>query len=128
MSEATRRKLAEANRGPNEKRRGENAGNWKGGKTRTVHGYIEVQAPDHPLAVRGGYIREHRLVAETHLRESDPSSPFLLDGYLHPGADVHHINEVKDDNRIENLEVMWRGQHTRRHLPGLQNARWPKET
>lgn len=117
--------MADAQRGEKSHRYGKRATNWKGGRTKNVHGYIEVQAPDHPLAVRNGYIREHRLIAEQHLQATDPDSPFLLEGYLHPGADVHHVNDVKDDNRIENLEVMWRGQHTRHHLPGLMAARWP---
>jgi hypothetical protein len=111
--------MSDAQRGERSHRYGKRSTRWKGGRTKTVHGYIEVQAPGHPLAVRNGYIREHRLIAERHLQATDPSSEFLLDGYLHPKADVHHVNDVKDDNRLENLAVMWKADHTNHHREAL---------
>lgn len=101
------------------------AGNWKGGVTRTHYGYLAQRDRDHPHA-KSGYVLQHRLVAEAHLRATDPESSFLLDGYLHPGTDVHHANGIKDDNRIENLVVLWRGDHTRHHHAALHAARWSK--
>ena len=38
-----------------------------------------------------------------------------LGRYLEPFEKIHHINNKKDDNRIENLEL-W----TTRHLDGLR--------
>ena|SRR3990167_10242785 len=79
---------------------------WKGGRYKTTKGYIEIYKPEHPRARGGRYVAEHRLVMEKHLGR-----------YLEPYEKVHHINGVKTDNRIENLEV-W----TTRHLEGIRKG------
>lgn len=58
-------------------------------------GYILIKRPEHPYANNNGYVREHRLVIEQHLHR------FLL-----PSEIVHHLNHIKDDNRIENLQLV----------------------
>ena len=88
-----------------EGRRGEAASNWRGGINRVASGYIYRYKPEHPYANKRGYVMEHRLVVEEHLRR------FLL-----PTEVVHHKNHVKDDNRIENLEVMGVRKHRVLHL------------
>jgi len=64
---------------------------WKGGKRKRGHGYIGRYRPNHPHAYQCSVL-EHRLVMEDHLGR-----------VLLPSEIVHHINGLKDDNRIENL-------------------------
>lgn len=74
---------------------GENHPSWKGGRTIDSNGYVWIYQPDHPHTISGKqYVFEHRLVMEKHLGR-----------YLKPEEEVHHINGIKSDNRIENLEL-----------------------
>lgn len=83
-------------------------------------GYVLIHAPDHPYAGKSSRkVMEHRLVVEAHLRVTEPDSPFLVEingvKYLRRDVEVHHRNEVKGDNRIENLHPMTKAEHARHH-------------
>src|SRR5215216_5161000 len=73
---------------------------WKGGISKHSEGYRLIWMPDHPRANHQGYVPEHRLVMEQYLGR-----------YLKPHEEVHHINGIKDDNRIENLQLVTKTEH-----------------
>lgn len=81
--------------------KGKNNGRWKGGRKKDPKGYWRVMKKDHHFADNSGYVMEHRLVWEEYYKTS-----------LLPWADVHHINAIITDNRIENLQAMMHGHHT----------------
>jgi len=85
---------------------------WKGGRRKRADGYVLVYQPGHPYAYRN-YVLEHRLVMEK-----------ALGRYLQPHEIVHHINGIKDDNRIENLTVTSRQKHPSHHQGESRKARW----
>lgn len=68
---------------------------WKHGVTYQGD-YRMVRIPDHPRASVGGkkYVMEHVLVVE-----------IVLGRFLPIESVVHHLNEIKDDNRHGNLLV-----------------------
>lgn len=68
---------------------------WKGGVAKLSNGYLLEYAPYHPFPCQGHYVLQHRLIMEQYIKR------FLL-----PEEVVHHINEVRDDNRIENLQLL----------------------
>lgn len=76
---------------------------WKGGQIVDRDGYIQTWAPDHPWP-RRGYLREHIRVMELHMGRR-----------ILPTETVHHKNHNRKDNRIENLEVLSRKEHSKLH-------------
>lgn len=72
----------------------ENNPKWKGGIAYS-DGYIYILKPDHPKANKTGYIKRSQLVLEKKLGR-----------YLYPDEIPHHKNEIRDDDRPENIKVM----------------------
>lgn len=74
------------------------------GKTKVnAGGYAYIYLPMHPSA-KNNCVLEHRLVMERHLGR-----------LLATNEHVHHRNEDKLDNRVENLEVLSPAEHRRAH-------------
>jgi hypothetical protein len=73
-------------------------------KNHSKDGYIYARVQSHPRATSTGYVLEHRIIMENHLGR-----------YLSGDELVHHDNEIKNDNRIENLILTTRSEHSKHH-------------
>lgn len=71
---------------------------WKGGRIKHGNGYwmISVGNKKHKL--------EHRLVMEKYLGRK-----------LKKQEKIHHLNGIKTDNRLENLQLMSQSEHASLH-------------
>jgi hypothetical protein len=88
---------------------------WRGG-IRMALGYRFLLKPEHPRASDKGYVQEHRLVMEESLGR-----------YLTKKERVHHLNGIKTDNRIDNLQLLSsQGDHISIHQEELIKKRWLK--
>ncbi len=95
-----------------EKKKGILNPNWKGGKLVRIEGYVSILKPNHPHSNAHGYVKRSRLVMEQYLGR-----------HLKPGEIPHHKNEIKHDDRIENLRLFSSlGKHTAFHNH-LRNSR-----
>ena len=87
------------------------AGKIDSGKTRNTrlvdrNGYVRIYCgKEHPMADKDGYVLEHRLVMFDHAGRVLEKFEF-----------VHHLNGIKDDNRIENLKIVNARNHAKEHL------------
>lgn len=129
----TRRKLSEMQKGSknsfwgkhhaievrqkmSQTRRGRKSSNWKGGKTKASNGYVYIYMPKHPRAHKSGYILEHRLVMEEYLGR-----------FLESWEIVHHRNNIKNDNRLENLELLPKqADHIMRQRIKTEKMKWQR--
>ena len=89
-------------------RKGKNSSSWKGGKTKHSQGYkmlwVDPESPFAKMRDHHGYVERHRLTMAKYLGR-------CLEIY----EIVHHINEIKTDDRIENLELTDNSKHAKMH-------------
>lgn len=83
-----------------------------GHKKMRTDGYIAIYFPDHPKSNKDGYIMEHDLVMEC-----------FIGRWLNKNEVVHHINNIKSDNKIENLKLMTKSEHMSMHAKERQEQR-----
>jgi hypothetical protein len=88
--------------------RGKNNGQWKGGIIIRNKGYEKIWKPDHPSSDISGYVFKHRLVYEHYLK-------ILMDEdvYIPKDYDTHHINGIKNDNSLINLQLLSKSEHAK---------------
>jgi hypothetical protein len=72
----------------------QNGRGWK-----MKEGYKQLLLKNHPNSSKSGYVMEHIVIISKHIGRP-----------LRKGETVHHKNGIRDDNRIENLEL-WSKSH-----------------
>lgn len=107
LSEETKRKISESHKG-----KLKNPSEFGGHRKKRADGYIRVYCPEHPYATKDGYVMEHILVMEK-----------AIGRYITREEVVHHKNKIRDDNRLENLELMTFKAHAGFH----SKERWAKK-
>jgi len=91
--------------------KGPNSPSWKGGITK-YHGYVYLKNPKHPRAGPNGYVKRAVIVWEENTGRK-----------VKKGQIIHHKNEIKDDDRFENLELTERSMHAAGHSKGNKYGR-----
>lgn len=82
-------------------------GRKKGSKNKKLkrvmsRGYVHIFKPDHIEAMKNGYVREHRMVVSDYIGRK-----------LKKDEEIHHINGIKSDNRLENLQIISKVEHAK---------------
>ena len=83
---------------------------YHGGRKKEGYGYILVKSKGHPRQNNHGYVREHILVFQQYHKCC-----------VLKWGNIHHINGIRDDNRIQNLEGCSERQHNFKHRKDMSN-------
>ena len=67
----------------------------------TNYGYRRIYRSSHYSADSKGYVLEHKYIFEKY-----------YNCCLLPWVDIHHINGIRTDNRLENLKPLSHGEHS----------------
>jgi len=100
---------------------------WSRGKRRP-----EISGDKHPLWKGGFYYSEdgYKMLGTGNAKEAEHRR--VMEGFLGrklaPDEVVHHMNKIRDDNRIENLQVMTRAEHMNLHRTDIQASRQKGKT
>lgn len=78
------------------------------------NGYIYINRVNHPNSQKRGRIYEHTYVMSNHIGRP-----------IKKGETVHHKNGIRNDNRIENLELWYRAQPAGQRVE--DKIKWCKE-
>ena len=73
------------------------------------NGYRSIRAPDNPKCHKNGKMKRHRWIYEQYYNVC-----------LLPWIEIHHINGIKTDNRIENLQPVTKKEHRIIEFSGRQ--------
>jgi hypothetical protein len=106
VSDETRKKMSIAQKGLHV---GNKSASWKGGRNKQKSGYILICLPsnDPYIGMTHGIhncVPEHRYIMAKHIGRC-----------LKSWEIVHHINKIRDDNRIENLQLLDSREHSGFH-------------
>ena len=78
--------------------------NWKWWRIKNKFWYIEIWDKWHCNSNKKWYVREHIKIMSDYLWRK-----------IEKNENIHHKNWIKDDNRLCNLQLMTRGEHTSIH-------------
>jgi len=107
------------NRGENNgmyKKIGNDHPRWKGGIFIDNRGYILIRNSNRQNSHKNGFIYQHRLIYENYLSILFDEEVFIPQEY-----EIHHINEIKSDNRLINLELLTKQEHRTKHEKIMSN-------
>lgn len=91
---------------------GEKNHNWHGGQRRAKKGYIRIYSPKHPRRGPDDCVPEHVIVVEN-----------FIGRILKRGWTIHHIDENKHNNALENLYIFNTiADHSRYHQMKRRNS------